>query len=44
MIKASAEDDDWYRNMPRADLSKRPEQPKKDVMDMNGTFKKLDID
>lgn len=31
--------------MPKADLSKRPAEPsKKDVMDMNGTFKKLDID
>lgn len=43
-MKAAEEDDEWYKNMPKADLSKRPEQSKKDVMDMNGTFKKLDID
>lgn len=37
------EDDEWYRNMPKADLSKRPVRSKTE-MDMTGTFKKLDID
>jgi len=43
-MEATKEDDEWYRNMPKADLSKRPVQPKKIDMDMSGTFKKLDID
>jgi len=43
LIKATKADDDWYRNMPKADLSKRPSQPKTE-MDMSGTFKKLNID
>lgn len=43
-MKAMKDDDDWYRNMPKADLSKRPVQTKKIEMDMNGTFKKLNID
>jgi len=44
IMEATKEDDEWYRNMPKADLSKRPIQPKKLDMDMTGTFKKLDID
>lgn len=38
------EDDEWYRNMPKADLSKRPIKSKNIDIDMSGTFKKLDID
>jgi hypothetical protein len=44
MIEMSKEDDEWYRNMPKADLSKRPMQARTIDMDMNGTFKKLEID
>jgi len=43
-MRATKEDDEWYRNMPKADLSKRPVQAKKIDMDMSGTFKKLEID
>ncbi|VVC40931.1 Cellular retinaldehyde binding/alpha-tocopherol transport,CRAL/TRIO, N-terminal domain,CRAL-TRIO lipid [Cinara cedri] len=43
-MESVKEDDEWYRNMPRADLSKRPIKSKNVDMDMSGTFKKLDID
>lgn len=43
-MRATKEDDEWYRNMPKADLSKRPVQSNNIDMDMSGTFKKLDID
>lgn len=44
IMRATKDDDEWYRNMPKADLSKRPAQLKKIDIDMSGTFKKLNID
>jgi len=34
----------WIASRPTADLSKLPEDSKTDELDMNGTFKKLQID
>lgn len=42
--KIEIEEDEWYRSMPKADLSRRPAKPKTVDLDMSGTFKKLDID
>jgi len=35
---------EWLEARPKADLSRRPEHTKTDELDMNGTFKKLQID
>jgi len=43
-INVVLENQEIMANRPKADLSKRPEQSKTDELDMNGTFKKLQID
>lgn len=43
-LEFMVENQEWIATKPIADLSKRPEQSKSDELDMNGTFKKLQID
>jgi len=43
-IDCLIENQEWFATRPIADLSKLPEHTKTDELDMNGTFKKLQID
>lgn len=44
MLELLMANKEWLEARPKADLSRRPEHTKTDELDMNGTFKKLQID
>lgn len=44
MLELLMANKEWLEARPKADLSRRPEYTKADELDMNGTFKQLQID
>lgn len=44
MLELLMANKEWLENRPKADLARLPENKKTDELDMNGTFKKLQID
>jgi len=44
MLELLIANKEWLEARPKADLSKRPEHTKTGGLDMNGTFKQLQID
>lgn len=44
MLELLMANKEWLEARPKADLARRPEHSKTDELDMNGTFKQLQID